>query len=683
MSNKLTVVLDAEVDKFNADIKKSSDRIDVLKGRIQTLKQLKLVNPDDTKEQARLNTLLNRTNVELSGQRLALGRTKSELKSYSATANQASASVGKLSKAQQQFRNQAGSSNAVALEFNRIIQDAPFGILGVGNNIQQLAGNFSNLTASGLTAGQAISTALTSIISPANLVVLGISAVTSLWTAYSMGAFDSAEETDDLTESLDDLIDKLTELELVAYKASVSFDQDKIKTEALAKVVNDFNLTADTRLKAYQELKDQFPTITKGLSDETVLANGLGDAYDEITRSLLAQANAKANLDVLSDTIGEQNKLIAERISFEGKSIIIQEKLQKARAQLARTTELVNSGEIKGTKTLKENQKVVDDYIELLNLYNEKLNDNQTATTSNSATQELLKEAYVNNIITLQDYVSLKEDESDEDERSIKIKRTEIKALDRLFQTREKLAKQLRDTYNDRKNFLENDGKVFSGQELLDQAVNDAKSKGITLFKPFGELSDLEIYFQQVMDLFKSYGNEIEFVQLDFLKNLNSNIRGNLEDALVGIGDSLGDALISGENVIKALGGSLLDSIGAFLGDLGQQLIAYGVAGIAFTKLTEAIKAGGALAIPAGIGAIGAGVALVAIGSAFRSRAGAGIGGSGGGGGGASGAVAGNSGQSFTGGGLAFQGFGDLELSSSIRGTDLVLLINRAGNVNN
>jgi len=64
---------------------------------------------------------------------------------------------------------------------------------------------------------------------------------------------------------------------------------------------------------------------------------------------------------------------------------------------------------------------------------------------------------------------------------------------------------------------------------------------------------------------------------------------------------------------------------------------------------------------------------LALIGGAFRKA---------GGGGGAS-SVSGNTGQSFTGGGLGFQGFGDLELSSSIRGTDLVLLINRSGNVNN
>ena len=37
--------------------------------------------------------------------------------------------------------------NAIGIDFARVIQDAPFGIIGVGNNIQQLSQSFSNLGA--------------------------------------------------------------------------------------------------------------------------------------------------------------------------------------------------------------------------------------------------------------------------------------------------------------------------------------------------------------------------------------------------------------------------------------------------------------------------------------------------------------------------------------------------------
>ena len=77
-------------------------------------------------------------------------------KQVTATATKAVASTKKLGQAQTQLRSQVGASNAVALEFNRIIQDAPFGIVGVGNNLQQLTAQFSNLRAGGLTAGQAM-----------------------------------------------------------------------------------------------------------------------------------------------------------------------------------------------------------------------------------------------------------------------------------------------------------------------------------------------------------------------------------------------------------------------------------------------------------------------------------------------------------------------------------------------
>src|SRR5690606_19533302 len=53
-----------------------------------------------------------------------------------ATANTAA------SKSFQGLATNVRGSNTVAMEFNRIIQDAPFGMMGIGNNVQQLAGNF-------------------------------------------------------------------------------------------------------------------------------------------------------------------------------------------------------------------------------------------------------------------------------------------------------------------------------------------------------------------------------------------------------------------------------------------------------------------------------------------------------------------------------------------------------------
>ena len=152
--------------------------------------------------------------------------------------------------------------------------------------------------------------------------------------------------------------------------------------------------------------------------------------------------------------------------------------------------------------------------------------------------------------------------------------------------------------------------------------------------------------------------------QIDGL--INDTIAGGISDAA----DAIGVALANGENIIGALGQSLLQTFSLFLGELGDRLIAYGTAALATDALTKALASGLAgLAAPA---AIAAGIALKAASGAIRTFAGGGIGGGGaGGGGGATGPVT-NGGQISSG---AFGG--DQTVVFEIEGTKLVGVLER------
>lgn len=101
-------------------------------------------------------------------------------------------------------------------------------------------------------------------------------------------------------------------------------------------------------------------------------------------------------------------------------------------------------------------------------------------------------------------------------------------------------------------------------------------------------------------------------------------------NAFAGLGDAIGNAIGTGQNVFEAAGASLLASIGDTLVQMGKLTIAAGVASTAlFSALSNPLNP---LSGPA---AIAAGVALVAIGSAVKGFAGGiGKGGKSGGGGG-------------------------------------------------
>lgn len=133
---------------------------------------------------------------------------RNTMEQYGNDAKRATASVNSLAAAQKNLNsttnnltNEIRGANTVGIEFSRIIQDAPFGIVGVSNNITQLTQSFANLRAQTGSTSQALGIAFRSMFSGANLLVLGVSAVTTAFTFYNMWARKNKKDTDDLASA--------------------------------------------------------------------------------------------------------------------------------------------------------------------------------------------------------------------------------------------------------------------------------------------------------------------------------------------------------------------------------------------------------------------------------------------------------------------------------------------------
>lgn len=103
---------------------------------------------------------------------------------------------------------QKGAANATPtlLEFNRVIQDAPFGIQGVANNITQLVQNFGTLQQQSGGAVAALKSVGAAFLGPAGL-VFAVSAVTSLLVQFGgeLGkSKDKAKELEDQLKKIND-----------------------------------------------------------------------------------------------------------------------------------------------------------------------------------------------------------------------------------------------------------------------------------------------------------------------------------------------------------------------------------------------------------------------------------------------------------------------------------------------
>ena len=93
-----------------------------------------------------------------------------------------------------------GNAVPAMQEFSRVIQDAPFGIQGVANNITQLTTQFGNLSKNAGGTKAALKAMLGTLAGPAGI-LLAVSAVTSLLVSFGDKLQFAANQTSKLAEA--------------------------------------------------------------------------------------------------------------------------------------------------------------------------------------------------------------------------------------------------------------------------------------------------------------------------------------------------------------------------------------------------------------------------------------------------------------------------------------------------
>lgn len=525
--------------------------------------------------------------------------------------NTATGQLDKLGKAAQNTAPQVdklakstSNYNAVGVNFARLIQDAPFGIIGVGNNITALAESFQQASNQGKSFGQILG----GVFSAGNLLTLGVSALVTGWTLYQQNAEKTVDVNEKVKESYDDIADSIDGV---------------VNTLATLKFVNDI-------------INKQIDEVTK-LNNSFNIFNSTAEDFSKITTDAFSKLN-KEQLTGIKNTLTE---LANDELKVVGNSL-----------------NLTRQQAVKFIEGLKGN-------VAAFEALDPKIRD------AVSGYNNFTKQVKIAN--TQLDFYNEKSDKVDAGKD----------ALDRYSKAW--------DTYNLR---LE-ESKILTNRAATESAELEKKLQGIT--KAFFELpkKPVEIQIKTDFDVEAETVDELPFIDqllaalngkrftefeqrvADFAFNVKDILQNNLTNAFIDLGYTIGEALGTGGNVIKAVGNSILKSFGRFLGQFGEQLIAYGVAAIAFGKASLALT-NPFTAIPAGGVAIAAGIALTAISGLIGSIGKGGMGG---------GSSVGNSGvgggTSFVGGGAQsalFQGSRDVSGEFVVRGQDLIYVIGQAGN---
>lgn len=541
--NKLEVGIGADITDFQKKVKEvESDIRDLSKIKLDQLK-LGL----DTKE---INAQIKDAKNSLATLKDSFGKTGAVI-------------GGQFTK------GTANGSNAL-MQFSRIAQDAPYGIIGIGNNLTATAEAFSNLKNQTGTTGGAFK-ALASSLMGSGGILLGISLLTTGFTLLSQSGLSVGDVIDKLTGNFDANRKELQDMNAEVAKNS----QAQISSlNALVSTAKNVRISDEERLIAVKKLQSEYPAYFGNLSTEEILNGNVATAVKKVTQAIIAKAKAAASVDKIVKLAEEEEK--------------IQSNIKNELAEVARGYQLNKKEAFEFAKAVLAGGdafKLLDPYKKRAGFFdvanavalNNTLSKLNTNLSSNRSKQDKLTESINNSTAA---YINLEKSAPKE------VKTPKVK-----------------DPKEPKKPKFEFQQGFIPGG-LVAPSINFDSA-----------LLQMDI----VPDKVNEKLTEIQGLFDDFNGSLNSFIADSISVTFQNLGTVIGDALANGGNVLKAAGNSLLASLGGILSAMGDKLIELGTAAILAGTVVKLF--GTITGIGAGLAAIAGGIVLKGVGAAITSKA--------------------------------------------------------------
>lgn len=486
--------------------------------------------------------------------------------STSSSSNSVSKNLAKIAASS---KNMGGSvaqgSNQAAFALNnlgKVAQDAPFGFIGIQNNLNPLLESFQSLKVQTGSTSLALKALGSSLIGPAGLGI-ALSVVSSAVLFYQQYQQKANKTINDAKKNTDDYISTLSQLDQVQLKGAQSAQKELTSLQTLYSIATNTTISLKQRKEAVDELQKEYPKYFANLKDETILNGNAKSAYDSLTQSIIATARARAAQDLITKNSTRQLENEKKIIDLEKEQL--KNQLEKNKA-IARGNSLPSGSSTGGVSTNLSD-------LTRVSLAQEKINENlnlrrNLVTDTNRLTAENLRltKAIVNEVKKGADLTN----------KTNTTTQKEPKAL----------------------------GKVNNGNILAQ--LNDANIKlglnNVTTIKPIFKLEPQLLGLSE----FQKIVNE---AQIEIFRLLDTpNLVNTAAIALGNSFEAMGEAIASGKNILEAAGAVIQKTISDMLSALGSQFITMGAAKVA----------GGILAGPLGGKLIADGAGLIALGSGLK-----------------------------------------------------------------
>lgn len=509
-------------------------------------------------------------------------------------------------------------------QFSRIAQDAPFGIIGIGNNITATVEAFGSLKAQTGSTGGALK-ALASSLAGTGGILLGVSLLTTGLTLLAQSGLSVGDVIDKITGNFDEFGATIKKISVDAAKNS---GQEIAGLKALISVAQDDVNSRKDRLIAVDELQSKYPGYFGNLTKEQILTGDLTAVTRELSKAIIARAEASA----IADKIGE---LAAKKLDLQ-----IQKEKELIDLQKAQTN----------VKQANENLKTANN---IAGAGQRAAGAAGALALSVSRVKDLNEQILV--IQTQQDNLAGRLNQKTEDS---------IKLLDKKDKVTKTFATPtvtgienniIPAPLFDVIGIATFNGQVDAFGNKIKELPGVIKSSLVQIPK---EISEGSLLMMEALLQFNNAANEL--------------ITNSIANTFSQLGSAIGIALATGGNVLNSVGATLLSSLGSILTNMGQMAIEIGIGLIAIKAALKSLNP---------YVAIAAGVALIALGSFFSNKS-ASIGSSVGSSGSASNSSgAGANNQSFSSSGFSGGGGGGTVVFE-IAGQKLIGVLNNTLNAN-
>lgn len=606
--------------KIGAEVSGVTQALNVLQSQLARLQRLASMPNLSFDQLERLQGMMAKTGAQITKFEAVAKRTGSSLGGVKPGAEQATQSLVNLS---------------------RVAQDAPYGFIGIANNINPLLESFQRLKASTGTTGGALKALGSSLMGAGGLgLVVGV--VSSLLVVFGDKLFKSgnaakeqADKVKEAKQALDDYVDSLNDIDKARVKGLQSAQEELVHLKTLYGATQNSNIPLAERKKLVDELQEQYPKYFGNIKDEIILAGGAKTAYDSLATSILAAAKARAGQEAIVDiqkdalVVGQQlSKNAADQIKLQQQLQNINKKTPLPVAALNERKKVIEftKTDIEVNKIIDKQNKLIAQNIDLTKKKNDLEGRSKQIADSVQRTIEATPDALTKPgaNVPKTDTNKLKDDTKDI-EKALEERKAILTEFQRDFEVLklpvpelsmdlekfsiEGLTQELSDKLN--KALLSQPLKLAVPVEL--KPAIDVKEVPIPLHMNFQVERDMEASKKKAQD---AADEEAKSLAKAIEDSFNAALSAIEIEGLSTIGESIGEALTGGDI------GSVFQKFGQMLGGavqgLGKQIIALNVAALAAKKALKLTFTNPALGIAAG-------VALVAVGTALKNLLGGGI----------------------------------------------------------